>query len=478
MGLLDFLTKRVDKGQKIKVNPYDQFINIFSSTGHEKEVRNHLLVSSCAYITGKQSGKLAITINPIEGYEDKATQQITEWQRFLDTEEPELFEQMWSYAWAYNVSFADPCVNTLGRYTVSDFVVIPQTTVTANINGYSYYGQNIDENRVLKMQFRPESELSLANQLWPYVSSLQSLQRADTLAGVINSVGEKNLRWKPNNPAKNYNQKDFDAAIAYINGAGEAEFSITCLPDWHIEVTQPPAEPDFEGKIKRNRQEILTSFQMNWLDASSWTSGTYGSIKAQMETYNDFILSIRKAWVKSLESMARRVASWNLEPLYIKFDCEKPTLDESTLDRMAAINTLKQLNLTPEEQSILYPEVGLPVPEIQETVVEPVKVAAAVKQSSLDYLNSKYAGALQGFMIEYNKALQQRPYNYKLGGWETLAQSLKVDPAICSNARDKYNGLFQSLIKMLKSNRHNENVAKIEFNRIWKSLATEVQSWL
>jgi len=515
------LKPKVKGGTGLRVNPYDQKVNIFNSTGHEKDVRNHLLVSSCAYITGKQASKLEISVSPIEGYEDKAVQQLDDWQKFLDSQESELFEQMWSYAWAYNVCFADPEICTYGRYTIKEFTVIPQTSVNPTLSGFSYFGQNIDEDRVLELRFRSDSEMSLANQLWPYVSALQSLQRADTLAGVVNSVGEKNLRWKPNNTAKNYSQKEFDKAQQYAESAGEAEYSITVLPDWEIQVTQPPPEPDFDGKIRRNRQEILTSFQMNWLDASSWTSGTYGSLKAQMETYNDFIYSIRKSWCRSLESMARRQARWNLEPLYVKFDCERPTLDESTLDRMNAITTLKNLNLSPAEQAILYPEVGLPVPEAKAKATQTINpiIAEAFKSplvangfiqkggitteeirvnigmphtpagqvtqqnpqlqsASLDMLNTKYKGSLSGFLMNYGKALQNQPYKFDFTGYETIATPLKVDLELAKLVWSKYQEQFRESIKDMKRKQCSAEVATLEFNRIWGELVKEVQSWV
>lgn len=525
MGIFDALRQRVKTGKTntTRVNPVDARYNIYNSTGHERDVRNHLLVSSCAYITAKQAGKLAITIHPLEGYENEAIQQIDEWTRFIENTESKLFEQMWSWAWAYNVSFADPCIEKSDRYYITDFVVVPQMSVSATIQGYYYYGQLIDEDRVLKMQFRPESEMSLANQLWPYVSALQSLQRADTLSGVINSVGEKNMRWDPKNPAKNMTQKDYDAAVNYVKGSGEAEFSMTVQPDWRIEVTQPPPEPDFDGKIRRNRQEILTPFNMNWLDASSWVSGTFGSMKVQMITYNEFLYSIRKSWCESLECMAKRLASWNFEPLFIRFDCEKPQLDESALEKMNAVTALKSLNLTPEEQAILYPQVGLPVPEIKEdamgninpiiadsvkgplvmsklidmgiikgqeirtniglgdATVDPAQsqpVETPVKQASLDILNTKYQGALTGFIQQYNKALQNLPWRYDFTGWQTIAEPLKVNPELAKLVWNKYQQKFRQSIVNCKIKRLANDQAKLDFNRIWSELVKDVQAWL
>ncbi len=469
---------KTGKNNTVKINPTDAKYNIFNSTGHEIEVRNHLLVSSCAYITSKQAAKLKITVHALEGYEDKAEQQIKEWTKFLEFQESKIFEGLWSWAWAYNVAFADPCVEKNDRYYITNFVIIPQMSVSATMNGYYYYGQPIDETRVLRMQFRPESEKSLANQLWPYVSALQSLQRADTLSGVINSVGEKNMRWDPKNAGKNYTQKDYDSAVNYAQGAGEAEFSITVQPDWRIEVTQPPPEPDFDGKIRRNRQEILTPFNMNWLDASTWTAGTYGSIKAQMETYNDFLYSIRQSWCESLECMAKKLAGWNFEPLYIRFDCEKPQIDESALDKMNAVTALKSLNLSPEEQAILYPQVGLPVPEIVETV-EPVQtVEGTVKKASVDILNTKYSGAMTGYLQQYQKSLQGLPWRYDFTGWQNISEPLKVNPDLAKAVWQKYQQKFRQSIVNNKLRRSPVETAKMDFNRIWSELVKDVQSWL
>ena len=107
--------------------------DISPSSAHIEDVRNFPPCESDAKIVASQVANLDYKVCIKQGFENIATEQYNLWTAFMQEQAQSFVYNLYLEAWAYNVAFADPGLVNNGKWTLTDFIIIPNKSIT-NLN--------------------------------------------------------------------------------------------------------------------------------------------------------------------------------------------------------------------------------------------------------------------------------------------------------------------------------------------------------
>jgi len=439
----------------------DRF-DISPSSAHIEDVRNFPPCESDAKIVAAQVDNLDYKVSIKQGFENIAGEQYNFWNTFIQEQAQTFIYNLYLEAWAYNVAFADPGLVNNNKWTLTDFIIIPNKSIT-NLDDVQKYdkiyvnGYGVPKDRELEFRLKDSTQPNPGTLLWPFVSAYQIIHSAETLSATFGH-NTLSLKWDKAGAGRDYTNADIETALTFISNYGTAIHTAGVLPYWDVSIQGPESDIDYTARIKHNRNIIRNSFNLLWMDEEA--TGTYGSRVAMQRMFSAEINTIADKFCRALETFAKRLAWLNYEGFYLNFTHSNHEVESSSIvDRIDAIVKILGAPLTNEQKQAIYPDLKLPIgPEM-----------TASKSDRQAWMSSKKIGAKQGFYNSLERKKQGIPTNFKLTGYQNgPVYGIEVNKA--KSIWVAYEELFKSaLLKLLI-----EGDPETVFETIWKEFEREV----
>ncbi|HQE74641.1 MAG TPA: hypothetical protein PLS96_11770 [Myxococcota bacterium] len=436
--------------------------DISPSSAHIEDVRNFPPCESDAKIVASQVANLDYKVSIKQGFENIATEQYNFWTAFMQEQAQSFVYNLYLEAWAYNVAFADPGLVNNGKWTLTDFIIIPNKSIS-NLNNVQnsdtlyVNGWGVPKERELEFRLKDSTQPNPGTLLWPFVSAYQIIHSAETLSATFGH-NTLSLKWDKAMSGGDPTPAEIEQAKSFITNYGTAIHTAGVLPYWDVSIQGPESDIDYTARIKHNRNIIRNSFNLLWMDEEA--TGTYGSRVALQKMFSADINSIADRFCRALEAFAKRLAWLNYEGFYLNFTHTNHEVESSSVvDRIDAIVKILGAPLTNEQKQAIYPDLKLPIgPEM-----------TASKSDRQAWMSSKKIGAKQGFYNSLERKKQGIPTNFKLTGYQNgPVYGIEVNKA--KSIWVAYEELFKSaLLKLLI-----EGDPETVFETIWKEFEREV----